>query len=279
MTLLRERMAEDLRIRNYSPRTVECYVSMMARFTREFDKPPGQLGPEEIRAFQVRMIEKKVSWTQFNQAVCALRFFYRVTLPREFAVEHIPFAKTKKKLPTVLSVDEVRRLLGALTNTKHRAVLSLIYATGLRLNEATHLKVGDIDGARMTVHVRCGKGGKPRLVPMSAALRELLREYWRVERPRGYLFPGTDPNRPLHENSVQKACMMARMRARLEKPASVHTLRHSYATHLLELGVDLRTIQKLLGHGSLSTTAIYVHVTGRLLDAANKAVDLLAIPS
>lgn len=278
MTLLRERMAEDLRIRNYSPRTVECYVSMMARFAREFTKPPGQLGPEEIRAFQVRLIEKKVSWTQFNQAVCALRFFYRVTLPRDFAVEHIPFAKTQKKLPTVLSVDEVRRLLGALTNTKHRAVLSLIYATGLRLNEATHLKVGDIDGARMTVHVRCGKGGKPRLVPMSAALRELLREYWRAERPRGYLFPGTDPDRPLHENSVQKACMMARLRARLEKPASVHTLRHSYATHLLELGVDLRTIQKLLGHTSLSTTAIYVHVTGRLLDAANKAVDLLAIP-
>ena len=131
MTLLRERMAEDLRIRNYSPRTVECYVSMVARFARKFAKPPGRLGPEEIRAFQLRLIEKKVSWTQFNQAVCALRFFYRVTLPRDFAVEHIPFAKAKKKLPTVLSVDEVRRLLSAPTNIKHRAVLSLIYATGM----------------------------------------------------------------------------------------------------------------------------------------------------
>ena len=278
MTLLRERMAEDLRIRNYSPRTVECYVSLMARFAREFAKPPGQLGPEEIRAFQVRLIEKKVSWTQFNQAVCALRFFYRVTLPRDFAVEHIPFAKTKKKLPTVLSVDEVRRLLGAPMCAKHRAVLSLIYATGARLNEATHLRVSDIDGARMLVHIRRGKGGKPRMVPMSAALRELLRDYWRAEHPQDLLFPGAQQDRPLHESSVQHACASARLRARIDKPASVHTLRHSYATHLLELGVDLRTIQKLLGHTSLSTTAIYVHVTGRLLDATKKAIDLLAIP-
>ena len=133
-------MAEDLRIRNYSPKTVECYVSMMVRFTREFGKPPGQLGPAEIRTFQVRLIEKKVSWTLFNQTVCALRFFYRVTLPpRDFGVEHIPFVKVKRQLPMVLSVDEVRRLLSAPTNIKHRAVLSLIYATGVRLNEATHL--------------------------------------------------------------------------------------------------------------------------------------------
>lgn len=279
MTLLRERMAEDLRIRNYSPKTVECYVSMVARFAREFEKPPGQLGPDDIRAFQVRMIEKKVSWAVFNQAVSALRFFYRVTLPRDFAVEHIPFARKKKPLPTVLSVDEVRRLLSAPTNIKHRAVLSLIYATGARLNEATHLRVSDIDSARMTVHIRCGKGGKPRLVPMSTALRDLLRAYWLVDHPRDYLFPGQYPDRPLHESSVQTACTKARLVARIDKQASVHTLRHSYATHLLELGVDLRTIQKLLGHSSLSTTAVYVHVTGRLLDAANKAVDLLAIPT
>jgi site-specific recombinase XerD len=278
MTLLRERMAEDLRIRNYSPRTVECYVSMMARFASEFGKPPGQLGPAEIRAFQMKLIEKKVSWSLFNQAVCALRFFYRVTLPRDFAVEHVPFAKHKRALPVVLSVDEVRRLLGAASNLKHRAVLSLIYATGARLTEAVQLQVGDIDGERMLVHIRHGKGGRPRMVPMSPALRELLRSYWRAERPGVFLFPGATPRQALHATSVQKALGMARLRARIDKPASVHTLRHSYATHLLELGVDLRTIQKLLGHASLSTTAIYVHVTGRLLDAANKAVDLLAIP-
>lgn len=277
MTLLRERMAEDLRIRNYSPRTVDCYVSMMARFAREFDKPPGQLGPADIRAFQVRMIERKVSWATFNQAVSALRFFYRVTLPRDFVVDYVPFARAKKKLPLVLSVDEVRRLLAAPTNTKHRTVLSLIYATGARLNEATHLRIADIDSERMTVHIRCGKGGRPRMVPMSRALRDLLRVYWHEQHPRDYLFPGMQPDQPLHATSVQHACANARLRARIDKPASVHTLRHSYATHLLELGVDLRTIQKLLGHSSLSTTAIYTHVTSKLLDAANKAVDLLAI--
>lgn len=278
MTLLRERMAEDLRIRNYSPRTVECYVSMMARFTREFGKPPAQLGPDEIRTFQLRMIKKELSWSLFNQAVCAIKFFYRVTLPSDFAVEQVPFAKRKRSLPTVLSVDEVRRLLETPSCLKHRAVLSLIYGTGARLNEATHLRVSDIDGERMMVHIRHGKGGKSRMVPMSAALREMLRSYWLVQRPREFLFPGKEPGRPLHATSVQKACTQARLQARIDKPVGPHVLRHCYATHLLELGVDLRTIQRLLGHSSLSTTAIYTHVTGRLLDGANKAIDLLAIP-
>jgi integrase/recombinase XerD len=279
MTLLRERMAEDLRIRNYSPRTVETYVSMVARFASQFDKPPGQLGPAEIRAFQLKLIESKASWSAFNQAVCALRFFYTVTLPRDFAVEHIPFAKKKKSLPTVLSVDEVRRILGTLTNAKHRAILSLIYATGARLNEAVHLQVSDIDGERMLVHIRSGKGGKPRMLPMSPALRDLLREYWCLGRPRGLLFPGETGGRVLHPTGVQRAFQMARMRARVEKRATVHTLRHSFATHLLEHGVDLVTIQKLLGHTSLSTTAIYTHVSGRLMAGATKAIDLLAIPT
>ena len=279
MTTLRERMAEDLRIRNYSPRTVQCYVWHVAQFTKQFGKPPAQLGLEEIRAFQLKLIEAKASWSMFNQAVCALRFFYSVTVPRDFAVKHIPFAKRKQPLPTVLSVDEVRRLLGAVTYVKHRAILSLIYATGARLNEATHLQVSDIDSARMMVHIRCGKGGKPRMVPMSAALREVLRAYWLVERPRDYLFPGTKPGRPLHESCVQHACTRARLVARIEKPMSVHTLRHSYATHLLEHGVDLRTIQKLLGHANLSTTAIYTHVSSCLMDKASQAIDLLAIPS
>lgn len=278
MTTLRERMTEDLRIRNYSPRTVQCYVSHVAQFAKQFGKSPAQLGLEEIRAFQLKMIEAKASWSMFNQAVCALRFFYSVTLPRDFAVEHIPFAKQKQPLPTVLSEDEVRRVLGALTNIKHRAILSLIYATGARLNEAVQLQVGDIDGERMLVHIRRGKGGKPRMLPMSPALRDLLREYWRVGRPRGWLFPGEVADRALHPTGVQRAFQMARIRARIEKRATVHTLRHSYATHLLEHGVDLCTIQKLLGHNSLSTTAIYMHVSNRLIDKASQAIDLLAIP-
>lgn len=278
MATLRERMIEDLRIRNYSPRTVQCYVSMVARFTKQFGRPPAQLGADEIRKFQVQLIEKKVSWTLFNQAVCALRFFYKVTLPRDFAVEHIPFAKTKRPLPTVLSVDEVQRLLGVVTNIKHRALFSLIYATGARISEAVHLQVGDIDGERMLVHIRYGKGGRSRMLPMSESLRAVLRDYWRMERPRGILFPGETADRVLSPCGAQRAFQNARVRARIEKRATVHTLRHSYATHLLELGVDLRTIQKLLGHSSLATTAIYVHVTGRLLDSASKAIDLLVIP-
>jgi site-specific recombinase XerD len=252
---------------------------MVARFATQFGKSPAQLGAEEVRRFQLKLIESKASWSVFNQAVCALRFFYRVTLPRDFAVEHIPFAKTRRPLPTVLSVDEVRRILGAPSNIKHRALLSTIYATGTRLSEAVNLKVSDVDGERMLVHIRTGKGGKPRMLPMSPALRDLLREYWRVERPRGLLFPGDAVGRSLHSTSVQKVFRIARLQARVDKPASVHTLRHSYATHLLELGVDLRMIQKLLGHTSLTTTAIYTHVSGRLMDAATKAIDLLAIPS
>lgn len=279
MTTLRERMTEDLRIRNYSPRTVKCYVSMVARFVEQFGKPPARLGAEEVRLFQLKLIESKASWSLFNQAVCALRFFYSVTLPRDFAVEHIPFAKTKKRLPVVLSADEVRRILGAVANIKHRALLSTIYATGARLSEAVHLKVADIDGERMLVHIRHGKGAKPRMVPMSPALRELLREYWRVRRPQGYLFPGESSGGALHGTSVQKVFRIARLVAGVDKPASLHTLRHSYATHLLELGVDLRTIQKLLGHASLTTTATYTHVSSRLMDSATKAIDLLAIPS
>ena len=277
MTLLRDRMAEDLRIRNYSPRTVKTYVWHVARFAKQFGKPPAQLGPEEIRAFQVKLIEAKASWSMFNQAVCALRFFYGVTLQRDFAIEQIPYAKRKRPLPTVLSEDEVRRVLGELTNLKHRAILSLMYATGARLDEAIHLQVGDIDGERMLVHIRRGKGGKPRMVPMSPVLRDLLRDYWRVSRPRGFLFPGETADGALHPTGVQRAFQMARFRARLEKPATVHTLRHSFATHMLEHGVDLCTIQKLLGHATLSTTAIYTHVSSRLMDKANQAIDLLAI--
>ena len=279
MTTLRDRMTEDLRLRNYSPRTVKTYVSVVASFAKHFNQSPARLGPEEIRAYQLHLIERKVSWSSFNQAVCALRLFYRLTLQRGFVVESVPFAKVKKPLPTVLSVDEVRRLLAAVDRRKNRAALSLIYATGARLSEAVQLRVADIDGERMQVYIRRGKGGKPRMVPMSGSLRELLRDDWRVEHPQGYLFPGKNEGRYLCTTTVQKACMLARLRAKIDKPASAHTLRHSYATHLLELGVDLRSIQKLLGHSSLTTTAIYTHVTGRLMDSTNRAVDLLAIPS
>lgn len=278
MTTLRERMIDDLRIRNYAPRTINTYVAMVARFTSQFGQSPARLGPAEIREFQLHLINQKVSWSLFNQAVCALRFFYCVTLRCDFAVEHIPYAKQKRKLPVVLSMEEVRRLIDTLTNLKHRAILGLIYATGARLSEAVNLDVRDINSERMLVHIRHGKGGVSRMQPMSLALRDLLRSHWRVTRPQTMLFPGKDPNRGMHPTSVQKVFHVARKRACIDKPVSVHTLRHSYATHLLELGVDLRTIQKLLGHASLSTTSIYTHVSQRLMGIASKAIDLLAIP-
>ena len=278
MTTLRDRMSEDLRIRNYAPRTINTYVAMVARFTSHFDQPPARLGPAQIREFQLHLINQDVSWSLFNQAVCAMRFFFVVTMRRDFLVEHIPYAKQKRALPMVLSMDEVRRLLDAPTNLKHRAILGLIYASGARLTEAVNLQVRDINGERMLVHIRKGKGGVSRMQPMSGALRDLLRTYWRVSRPQTMLFPGKYADRGMHPTSVQKMFHVARERAGIDKPVSVHTLRHSYATHLLELGVDLRTIQTLLGHASLSTTSIYTHVSQRLMGVASKAIDLLAIP-
>lgn len=278
MTTLRERMIDDLRIRNYAPRTINTYVAMVARFTSHFDRPPARLGPAEIREFQLHLINQKVSWSLFNQAVCALRFFFVVTLRSDFAITHIPYAKQKRQLPVVLSMEEVRRLIESLTNLKHRAILGLIYATGARLSEAIRLEVRDINSERMLVHIRKGKGGVSRMQPMSSALRDLLRAYWRVTRPQTILFPGASADRGIHPTSVQKVFHIARKRACIDKSVSIHTLRHSYATHLLELGVDLRTIQKLLGHASLSTTSIYTHVSQRLMGVASKAIDLLAVP-
>jgi len=261
MSRLRQRMLEDLRIRNLSPRTLKCYVWHVEQFSRHFGKSPAVLGPEEIRQYQVYVVEKtRASWSWFNQAVCALRFLYGVTLRKDWTIDHIPHAKREKTLPAVLSVAEVRCLLKAVPNVKHRALLMTIYAGGLRLSEGIGLKVADIDSARMMLHVRQGKGAKDRLVPLSDVLLRHLREYWRVHRPTGYLFPGALHGRPLHPTAVQKAFQMARLRSGIRKPASVHTLRHSFATHHLEAGTDLRTIQGLLGHSSLETTSVYLHV-------------------
>jgi integrase/recombinase XerD len=271
MTALRQRMLEDLRLRNYSLRTQKIYVGHVARFARHFGKSPEQLGPEEIRTYQVHLIDDKhASWSTFNQTVCALRFLYRVTLSRPWTVEQVPFARPTKRLPAVLSPDEVERLLAAVSNRKHRLVLMTMYATGLRVSEALHLKLADIDSGRMVIRVRHGKGGKDRLVMLSPVLLEELRRYWRFYRPGFWLFPGHDPSTPLHITAIQKACKRARQSAGILKPVSCHTLRHSFATHLLESGADLRLIQTLLGHGSVRTTQIYTHVaTPRLVATAS----------
>ena len=275
MTDLRQRMLEDLRIRNLSKGTQENYVHQVARFARHFDRSPEELGPEHIRAWQVHLVERGVSWSLLNQAVCALRFFYTVTLGRDWAVRHIPYAKKEKKLPVVLSTAEVQRLLAAVTNPKHHAILLLAFSGGLRVSEVTHLRLEDIDSERMVINIRGGKGKKDRFVPLSPILLEQLRSYWRTSRPKPFLFPGADPHQPINRGTVAAMCRAAAQRAGLGKRVTPHTLRHCFATHHLDAGADLRIVQMLLGHGSLKTTALYLHVSTKRLQDMPTPLDLL----
>jgi integrase/recombinase XerD len=262
MTALRQRMLEDLRIRNYSPRTIEVYLRHVQRFACHFGESPDRLGPEHVREYQKYLVEtKKASWPLFNQAVCALRFLYKTTLGRHDVIEHIPYGRRESKLPVVLSPTELARLFDAVASHKHRTILRTMYGSGLRISEALALQVGDVDSERQVLHVRCGKGRKDRHAMLPDSLLEDLRAYWQAYRPKAWLFFGKDPQRPLHASAVQKAIILARAKARLDKPVSCHTLRHCFATHLLEAGIDLRTLQVLLGHQSLHTTSMYLHVT------------------
>ena len=255
------RMAEDMQLRNLSPSTIDAYTYHADKFCGFFGKPAEQLGLEEIRQYQLYLVnEKKVSWSSFNQAVCGLRFLYEVTLAKPWVIRHIPFGKRPKKLPTVLSDQEASRLLECVQHPKHRSVLLTCYAAGLRLTEATHLRVPDIDGQRAQIRITNGKGRKERVVPASPRLLQELREYWKLRRPGNYLFPGRTADMPLSATTIQKACKLAVAKAGINKAATPHTLRHSFATHLLEDGVDLRYIQELLGHASSKTTEIYTHV-------------------
>lgn len=278
MTPLRQRMIQDMQIRNLSPRTIECYTYHVGCFAKHFGRSPELLGMEEVRAYQVYLVQqKKASWSSFNQAVCALRFLYGVTLKQRWPVVQIPFAKRPKKLPVVLGPEEVRRLLPCVRALKPRVLLTTIYAAGLRLEEATHLEVRDIDSARMLLKVACGKGAKERLVPLSPRLLGELREYWKVVRPARWLFPGGTLDRPIAPTTVQKSCKRAAREAGIAKLVTPHTLRHSYATGLLEAGVDLLTISRLLGHRSFSTTLIYLHVRRPHLERTVSPLDLLPV--
>jgi site-specific recombinase XerD len=264
MTALRQRMIEDLTVRNFARRTVDCYVRRVARFAQYFGQSPDRLGPEDIRRYLVFLQqEKHVSWTVFNQTVCALRFFCQVTAGKPWLVDKIPFPRGEKRLPVVLSRQEVARLLAAIPNQKHGTILATAYATGLRVSELTALRLEAIDSERMVLRVEQGKGRRDRELPLAETLLNRLRDYWRAYRPRPWLFPGHRPEQPIHPTAVQRVCITARRRMKMTKRATVHTLRHCYASHLLEAGVDLRTIQLLLGHRSLNTTAMYLHVCPR----------------
>lgn len=279
MTPLRQRMIDDLKIRNRSPRTIETYISHVARFAKFHGRSPELLGAEEVRAYQKHLLDSGASWTVFNQAVAALKFLYRVTLRVSWSVEQIPYGRKPRKLPVVLSQDEVVRLLEAVAHPVYRVALITAYAAGLRITETVALKAEHIDAARMLLHVEQGKGQKPRLVPLSEVLLSVLRDYWRNHRPKvkgsTWLFPGAHRKQHLHTTTIEKACQEARAAAGITKHATPHTLRHCYATHLLEAGTDLRTVQALLGHGSLATTAIYTHVQRKLVTATRSPLDAI----
>jgi site-specific recombinase XerD len=270
-------MLTDLQLRNYSPRTQKLYLGHVARFARHFGRSPAELGAEEIRAYLVHLLGRRVSWNLFNQTVCALRFLYRQTLDRGDLVPHLPFPRTPKKLPTVLSIEETARFLDSIPNPKHRVVLMTAYAAGLRVSEVVALRITDIDSARMQIHVRQGKGLKARSVMLSPRLLTILRAYARAVRPRDWLFPGRYADQPLSVRAVQQACVQARLAAGFAKRITVHTLRHSFATHLLEAGTDVRLIQMLLGHGSLRTTSLYTHVSNERLLATPSPFDRLEL--
>ena len=274
-----KRMAEEMRVRNFAQATIDAYTYHVDKFERHFGKSVTELGTEEIHQYQLHLVDvKKVSWSQFNQAVCGLRFLYEITLGKPWTIRHIPFGKRPKKLPTVLGDEEVRRLLGCVLYLKHRMVLTVCYAAGLRLSEAAHLKISDIDGGRAMLHIRSGKGRKDRLVPISPRLLGELREYWKVARSTSYLFSGKTPDVPLSSATIQKACKVAALQARINLPnITPHTLRHSYATGMLEAGVDLLTISKLLGHSSFVTTMIYLHCRRPHLERAPSPLDWLPI--
>jgi len=271
-------LAEDMKIRNMAQATIDAYTYHIGRFADFIKKPLARATPKDVRTFQLHLIEeRKVGFSSFNQAVCAMRFLYSVTLPRKWPVKMIPFGKRPKKLPTVLANQQVEALLRCTPNLKHRTLLMTLYAAGLRLAEATHLKIPDIDSQRMQINVAHGKGAKGRLVPLSPRLLEALRHYWRAYRPPLYLFPGKTPERPYAASSIQKAIKVAARKAGIRKNVHPHVLRHSFATSLLEAGVDLLTISRLLGHSSFMTTMVYLHCRREHLNSAPSPLDWLPV--
>ena len=274
---LRRRMTEDMTVRNLSPATQRSYVHAVAKFSRYFDRSPDQLGLEEIRTYQVHLVAKGISWPALNQTVCALRFFYGVTLGRAELPERIPHAREPRKLPVVLSADEVVRFLEAVPGLKSRTALTTAYAAGLRASEAVHLKLSDIDSGRMVIRVEQGKGSKDRYAMLSAQLLTILRGYWRLAQPCHWLFPGRDDSKPIDPQVLHAACRSACKAVGLAKRVTVHTLRHSFATHLLEAGTDIRIIQVLLGHNNLSTTARYTRVADTTIRSTTSPLDRLRL--
>jgi integrase/recombinase XerD len=282
VTRLRKMMLEELQRRNYSDNTNRYYLQAVAEFSKYFGKAPDKLGPDELRSYQAYLLkERKLAVGTVVARVAALRFFFVRTLKRHEFREELPYPKEQRRLPTVLSLEEVARLIDAASNLLQRVLLMILYGTGMRRFEVSQLQVSDIDSRRMMIRVQRGKGGHTRDIPLSPALLETLREYWRWKKPGTWLFPSSDGHRgkdqPMSDKAVWYACTEAARQAGISKRVTPHTLRHSWATHLLEAGTDLRTIQLLLGHHDLETTARYLHVSQRHLQAVANPLDHLEI--
>jgi len=284
VTRLRQRTLEELQRRNYSPETTRSYIHAVKQFAEYFGKSPEKLGAEEIRRYQLYLLnEKKCSAGTVKVHMSALRFFYKKALKRrDLSFDDLVYPKKPKTLPVVLSSEEVARLIEATAHLMHRTVLMLLYGTGIRRTEASRLRVRDIDSQRMVLHIRQGKGRRDREVPLSPKLLEALRQYWRSRRPKDFLFPSSTGHRgadqPICSKTIWNICKEAAVRAGISKRIGPHTLRHSFATHHLEAGTDLRTIQLLLGHADLKDTTVYLHLSHRHLHAASSPLERLTIP-
>lgn len=276
---LRQQMIDELRRRNRSQNTIDAYIFCVVRFAAHFGVSPSKLGANEIRAWQLHLRDVLlVAWSTYNVYVCALRFLYGVVLKQPCIIPDIPYAKLPLRLPVILAESEVLALLAAVPNARDRTLLTVAYSAGLRISEACALQVRDVDSKRMMIHVRSGKGQKDRLVPLAATVLPLLRAWFRVFRPKLWLFPGEGGENHIHVRTVQRAIKAAAVAAGISKPVTTHTLRHSFATHLLEAGIDIRTVQALLGHERLSTTQIYNHVMRVEVAPMKSPLDLMQLP-
>lgn len=274
MGAMREAMLREMALRGLAPRTQRCYVGWMVRLVSKTRVPADQLSESQVRTYLANLAQGGLSASTMNQAISAVRFFFNGVLHRDWSLE-ILYQRAPQRVPVTMSPDEVSRLLAAVPRLRERVAMEIAYAAGLRLNEVLHLKLTDIDSQKMLIRVEQGKGKVDRNVMLAASLLESLRAYWKESKPRGWLFPGHPPKRPMHATLIQRAFIVAKQAARISKPVSFHSLRHSFATQLLESGVNVRTIQALLGHHSLGTTQRYMHVAGDYLRQTRSPLDAL----
>ena len=272
---LRQRMIEDMSLRHFGEKTQKDYIRAVKNLTAFLQRSPDTASNEDLRLFQLQLAENRVGAPTMNSTVSALRFFFTVTLDRADAVRHLTFVHEPRKLPVVLSPEEVARFLEAAPGVKYKAAFSAAYGAGLRVSEVASLKVSDIDSERMMLRIEQGKGRRDRYAMLSPVLLELLRDWWRIARPKAWLFPGRDPLQPLSTRQLNRACHAAADMAAITKRVSPHTLRHSFATHLLEQNTDIRVIQVLLGHAKVDTTALYTHIATNTIRAVMSPLERL----